>query len=160
MAVARRALGGTGGSKTLMLVGASEGDDLRPEATFQTAGPLLLRNPVLCDLVTTWEGRAWVQRPAARNRIATAPPMCTGVLVAASLAGALGSLPGRFPPSSRRSVNVKRGYYPESYSLRLPEGSLEKIAEAAREAGMSPAEWLRRAIRRDLDAAKKSSRRP
>ena len=53
----------------------------------------------------------------------------------------------------------KRGYYPESYSLRLPEGSLEKIAEAAREAGMSPAEWLRRAIRRGLDASKKSSRR-
>ena len=83
-----------------------------------------------------------------------------GGILAAPLTEALGSVPGRFPLGLRRSVNVKkRGYYPESYSLRLPEGSLEKIAEAAREAGMSPAEWLRRAIRRDLDASKKSSRR-
>ncbi|MDE2975139.1 MAG: ribbon-helix-helix domain-containing protein [Gemmatimonadota bacterium] len=52
-----------------------------------------------------------------------------------------------------------RGYYPESYTIRLPEGYLERISEAAREEGMSPAEWLRRAIRRELDAVKKKSRR-
>lgn len=83
-----------------------------------------------------------------------------GGILAARLAGALGSVAGRFPRGLRRSVNLKKqAYYPESYSIRLPEGFLEKIAEAAREAGMSPAEWLRWAIRRGLDASRKSSRR-
>jgi len=54
---------------------------------------------------------------------------------------------------------MKRGYYPQSYTLRMPDGYLEKISEAAREEGMSPAEWMRRAIRRELEAARESGRR-
>ena len=50
---------------------------------------------------------------------------------------------------------MKRGHYPEQYSFRLTEGSIEKIVEAAREAGMSPAEWIRWAIRRALAAQKR-----
>ena len=60
-AAARRALGGTG-SRRLMLVGAAEGNNPRPEAMFDLEDRYYHEIPVLRDLATTWEGRIWVQR--------------------------------------------------------------------------------------------------
>ncbi|MDE2662140.1 MAG: hypothetical protein OXI39_03980 [Gemmatimonadota bacterium] len=60
-ATARRELGGTG-SRRLMLVGAAEGNNPRPEATFDLEDRFYHEIPVLRDLATTWEGRIWVQR--------------------------------------------------------------------------------------------------
>ncbi|WP_419860289.1 6-bladed beta-propeller [Candidatus Palauibacter sp.] len=62
MAAARRALGGTGGSRRLMLVGAAEGNNPRPEATFELEDRYYHEVPVLRGLATTWDGRIWVQR--------------------------------------------------------------------------------------------------
>ena len=62
MAAARRELGGTGGSKMLMVVGAAEGNNPRPEATFELEDRYYHEVPVLRGLATTWEGRIWVQR--------------------------------------------------------------------------------------------------
>ena len=62
MAAARRALGGTGGSRRLMLVGRAEGNNPRPEATFELEDRYYHEVPVLRGLATTWEGRIWVQR--------------------------------------------------------------------------------------------------
>ena len=62
VAAARRALGGTGGSRRLMLVGAAEGSNPRPEATFELEDRYYHEVPVLRGLATTWEGRIWVQR--------------------------------------------------------------------------------------------------
>lgn len=61
-AAALRALGGTGGSRRLMFVGAAEGDNPRPEATFELEERYYHEIPVLRGLATTWEGRIWVQR--------------------------------------------------------------------------------------------------
>lgn len=61
-AAARRALGGSGGSRRLMLVGAAEGNNPRPEATFELEDRYYHEIPVLRGLATTWEGRIWVQR--------------------------------------------------------------------------------------------------
>lgn len=61
-AAARRALGGTGGSRRLMLVGAVEGNNPRPEATFELEERYYHEVPVLRGLATTWEGRIWVRR--------------------------------------------------------------------------------------------------
>ncbi len=60
-AAARSALGGTG-SRRLMLVGAAEGNNPRPEATFDLEDRYYHEIPVLRDLATTWEGRIWVRR--------------------------------------------------------------------------------------------------
>ena len=60
-AAARRALGGTG-SRRLMLVGAAQGNNPRPEATFDLEDRYYHEVPVLRDLATTWEGRIWVRR--------------------------------------------------------------------------------------------------
>ena len=60
-AAARRALGGTGSTR-LMLVGAAEGNNPRPEAMFDLEDRYYHEIPVLRDLATTWEGRIWVQR--------------------------------------------------------------------------------------------------
>ena len=62
LAAARRALGGTGGSRRLMLVGRAEGNNPRPEATFELEDRYYHEVPVLRGLATTWEGRIWVQR--------------------------------------------------------------------------------------------------
>ena len=60
-ASARSAFGGTG-SRRLMLVGAAEGNNPRPEAMFDLEDRYYHEIPVLRDLATTWEGRIWVQR--------------------------------------------------------------------------------------------------
>lgn len=62
LAAARRALGGAGGSRRLMLVGRAEGNNPRPEATFELEDRYYHEVPVLRGLATTWEGRIWVQR--------------------------------------------------------------------------------------------------
>ena len=62
MAAARRALGGSGGSRRLMLVGRAEGNNPRPEATFELEDRYYHEVPVLRGMATTWEGRIWVQR--------------------------------------------------------------------------------------------------
>ena len=62
VAAARRALGGTGGSRRLMLVGAAAGNNPRPEATFELEDRYYHEVPVLRSMATTWEGRIWVQR--------------------------------------------------------------------------------------------------
>ena len=61
-AAARRALGGTGGSRRLMFVGRAEGNNPAPEATFELEDRYYHEIPVLRGLATTWEGRIWVQR--------------------------------------------------------------------------------------------------
>ena len=61
-AAARRALGGTGGSRRLMFVGRAEGSNPAPEATFELEDRYYHEIPVLRGLATTWEGRIWVQR--------------------------------------------------------------------------------------------------
>ena len=61
-AAARGALGGTGGPRRLQLVGASEGNNPRPQATFELEESYYHEVPVLRGLATTWEGRIWVQR--------------------------------------------------------------------------------------------------
>ena len=60
-AEARRALGGTG-SRRLMLVGGARGNSPRSEATFDLEDRFYHEIPVLRDLATTWEGRIWVRR--------------------------------------------------------------------------------------------------
>ena len=62
LAAGRRALGGTGGSRRLMLVGRAEGNNPRPEATFELEDRYYHEVPVVRGLATTWEGRIWVQR--------------------------------------------------------------------------------------------------
>ena len=62
LAAARRALGGTGGSRRLMMVGRADGNNPRPEATFELEDRYYHEVPVLRGLATTWEGRIWVQR--------------------------------------------------------------------------------------------------
>ena len=62
LAAARRALGGTGGSKMLMVVGAAGGSNPQPAATFELQDRYYHEVPVLRGLSTTWEGRIWVQR--------------------------------------------------------------------------------------------------
>ena len=62
VAAARRALGGTGGSRRFMLVGRADGNNPRPEATFELEDRYYHEVPVLRGLATTWEGRIWVQR--------------------------------------------------------------------------------------------------
>jgi hypothetical protein len=62
VAAARRALGGSGGSRRLMLVGAAEGNNPRPEATFELEDRYYHEVPVVRGMATTWEGRIWVQR--------------------------------------------------------------------------------------------------
>ena len=61
MAAARSAFGGTG-SRRLMIVGAAEGNNPRPEAMFDLEDRYYHEIPVLRDLATTWEGRIWVRR--------------------------------------------------------------------------------------------------
>lgn len=56
-------------------------------------------------------------------------------------------------------MKAKKGYFPESYSLRLPAGYLAKIDRAAEEAGMSRPEWLRHLLRRALGAAQRKRQR-
>ncbi|WP_419948986.1 6-bladed beta-propeller [Candidatus Palauibacter sp.] len=62
VAAARRALGGTGGARILQFVGAAEGNNPRPQATFELEERYYHEVPVLRGLATTWEGRIWVQR--------------------------------------------------------------------------------------------------
>ena len=62
MAAARRALGGTGGSTTLIVARAAEGNAPQPEATFELEERYHHEVPVLLGLATTWNGRIWVQR--------------------------------------------------------------------------------------------------
>ena len=62
LAAARRARGGTGGPRRLMLVGAAEGNNPRPEATFELEDRYYHEVPVVRGMATTWEGRIWVQR--------------------------------------------------------------------------------------------------
>ena len=61
MAEARRALGGTGGTRMIQFVAAGEGED-RPRATIQLAESYYHEVPVLRGLATTWDGRIWAQR--------------------------------------------------------------------------------------------------
>ena len=44
---------------------------------------------------------------------------------------------------------------PETVGLGLPDGALARIDRAARESGMTRAEWIRACIRRGLDLARK-----
>ena len=55
------ALGGEG-QTMLMMVGAAEGNNPRPEATFDLEDRYYHEIPVLRDLATSWEGRIWVRR--------------------------------------------------------------------------------------------------
>lgn len=48
---------------------------------------------------------------------------------------------------------------PEKVAVALPAGTRERIERAATEAGMPPADWHRRLIRRALDAARKARAR-
>lgn len=51
---------------------------------------------------------------------------------------------------------MKKTYFPEAYSLRLPDGYRHRIDDAARESGMTPAEWIRNAVTRALNDHEKS----
>ncbi len=51
---------------------------------------------------------------------------------------------------------MKKTYFPEAYSLRLPDGYRHRIDDAARESGMTPAEWIRNAVTRALNDYEKS----
>ncbi len=51
-----------GGPRRMMLVGAAEGNNPRPEATFELEERYYHEVPVLRGLATTWEGHIWVQR--------------------------------------------------------------------------------------------------
>ena len=64
------------------------------------------------------------------------------------------------PQSEQEEVlpTMKKTYFPEAYTLRLPEGYRSRIDDAARDRGMTPAEWLRRAVTRALEAHRKKSR--
>ena len=61
-------------------------------------------------------------------------------------------------PRRRFYTKMKKTYFPEAYTLRMPEGYRSQIEAAARDSGMTPAEWIRRAVTRALDAHRKSRR--
>lgn len=50
------------------------------------------------------------------------------------------------------SGSWKRARFTERIELRVREGTRDQIAEAAEEAGVTPTDWIRRAIRRALEA--------
>jgi len=74
MAAARRALGETGGSTMLMVVGAAEGNNPQPEATFELEERYHHEVPVLLGLATTWRGASGCSAEA-RSRRPSAPSM-------------------------------------------------------------------------------------
>ena len=49
----------------------------------------------------------------------------------------------------------RKGYFPDTYSIRLPEGLRDKIERAAEENSQSPSEWVRDAIRTALEAQRR-----
>ena len=57
------------------------------------------------------------------------------------------------------STTGRRSRLNEQVGIRCPAGSRAAIERAAAEAGMVPADYLRRMLRRDLEAARKRRER-
>ena len=59
------------------------------------------------------------------------------------------------PARAKRKRGTRPIQLPETIGCALPAGTLDRIDRAAVDAGMVRAEWLRAAIRRALDLARK-----
>ncbi len=64
---ARRALGGSG-TRRVMMLGRADGNNPRPEVAFDLEERYYHEIPVLRGLSATWEGRIWVQRRGEEPR--------------------------------------------------------------------------------------------
>jgi len=63
------------------------------------------------------------------------------------------------PTTGPEKTRMSASYYPDTVSLRLPPGTKDRIGRLARNAGRSPADWLREAVRRAVENAERTERR-